>query len=347
VPAPRYYVNQWFDLYTHNFAYTGVRATGREAGNYLFAGLRWKGEIPKGINKVFVTETEFVGTLTRTQLFGPDDVAAMQAVQSAFKLTPLSEFAGTPAPAPAPAVNWPVWDSAKAEGIDFISYLNALLPFMPTVPAEQDMFARFARIGIGPGTPFDTGRLSPEIRAAMEAGIAEAATALKEGAIQQKDSRALFGTRQELGDGYITKRNYGAMLGIYGNTKEEAVYGSQQTDDNGKLLDGSRHWVLRFEPGQLPPVTEFWSITMYNLPQRFLVDNPINRYSIGSRTPGLTLGADGSLEIYIQVENPGPEKEANWLPAPEGPFFFVGRFYGPKRQALDGTWALPPLIEAK
>jgi hypothetical protein len=170
---------------------------------------------------------------------------------------------------------------------------------------------------------------------------------LKEGAIQQKDSRALFGTRQELGDGYITKRNYGAMLGIYGNTKEEAVYGSQQTDDNGKLLDGSRHWVLRFEPGQLPPVTEFWSITMYNLPQRFLVDNPINRYSIGSRTPGLTLGADGSLEIYIQVENPGPEKEANWLPAPEGPFFFVGRFYGPKRQALDGTWALPPLIEAK
>lgn len=347
VPAPRYYVNQWFDLYTHNFAYTGVRATGREAGNYLFAGLRWKGEIPKGINKVFVTETEFVGTLTRTQLFGPDDVAAMQAVQSAFKLTPLSEFAGTPAPAPAPAVNWPVWDSAKAEGIDFISYLNALLPFMPTVPAEQDMFARFARIGIGPGTPFDTGRLSPEIMAAMEAGIAEAATALKEGAIQQKDSRALFGTRQELGDGYITKRNYGAMLGIYGNTKEEAVYGSQQTDDNGKLLDGSRHWVLRFEPGQLPPVTEFWSITMYNLPQRFLVDNPINRYSIGSRTPGLTLGADGSLEIYIQVENPGPEKEANWLPAPEGPFFFVGRFYGPKRQALDGTWALPPLIEAK
>ena len=347
VPAPRYYVNQWFDLYTHNFAYTGVRATGREAGNYLFAGPRWKGEIPKGINKVFVAETEFVGTLTRTQLFGPDDVAAMQAVQSAYKLTPLSQFAGTPAPAPAPAVNWPVWGSAKAEGIDFISYLNALLPFMPTEPAEQDMFARFARIGIGPGAPFDAGRLSPEIRAAMEAGIAEAATALKEGAIQQKDSRALFGTRQELGDGYITKRNYGAMLGIYGNTKEEAVYGSQQTDDNGKLLDGSRHWVLRFEPGQLPPVTEFWSITMYNLPQRFLVDNPINRYSIGSRTPGLKQGPDGSLEIYMQAENPGPEKEANWLPAPKGPFFFVGRFYGPKQEALDGSWTLPPLIEGR
>jgi hypothetical protein len=347
VPAPRYYVNQWFDLYTHNFAYTGVRATGREAGHYLFVGPRWKGEIPTGITKVFMAETEFVGTLTRTQLFGPDDVVAMQAVQAGYKLTPLSQFTGTTAPTLAPAMSWPLWDPAKAEGIGFIAYLNALLPFMPMVAAEQDMFARFARIGIGPNIPFDASKLSPEMRAAMEAGIAEAAAALKEGAVQQKDSRALFGTRQDLGEGYITKRNYGAMLGIYGNTKEEAIYGSQQTDGEGKLLDGNRHWVLRFEPGRLPPVTEFWSITMYNLPQRFLVDNPLNRYSIGDRTAGLKQGADGSLEIYMQADNPGPERESNWLPAPRGPFFFVGRFYGPKQEALDGTWTLPPLIEGK
>jgi len=295
---------------------------------------------------VFKTETEFVGTLTRTQLSGPDDVAAMQAVQAGYKLTPLSQFTGTVAPAPAPAIVWPVWDAAKAEGLGFISYLNALLPFMPAVAAEQDMLARFARIGIGPGVAFDAAALSPEIRAAMEAGIAEAAKALKDGAVLLKDSRALFGTREELGDGYITKRNYGAMLGIYGNTKEEAVYGSQQTGSDGKLLDGNRHWVLRFEPGQLPPVTEFWSITMYNLPQRLLVDNPLNRYSIGDRTAGLTLGADGSLEIYMQAGNPGPGKQSNWLPAPKGPFFFVGRFYGPKQEALDGSWSLPPLIEA-
>jgi hypothetical protein len=346
VPAPRYYVNQWFDLYTHNFAYTGVRTTGREAGTYMFVGPRWSGEIPAGIDKVFKTETEFVGTLTRTQLSGPDDVAAMQAVQAGYKLTPLSQFTGTVAPASAPAIVWPVWDAAKAEGLGFISYLNALLPFMPAVAAEQDMLARFARIGIGPGVPFDAAALSPEIRAAMEAGIAEAAKALKDGAVLLKDSRALFGTREELGDGYVTKRNYGAMLGIYGNTKEEAIYGSQQTGSDGKLLDGNRHWVLRFEPGQLPPVTEFWSITMYNLPQRFLVDNPLNRYSIGDRTAGLTLGADGSLEIYMQAENPGPGKQSNWLPAPKGPFFFVGRFYGPKQEALDGSWSLPPLIEA-
>ena len=345
VSAPRYYVNQWFDFYTHNFAYTGVRATGREAGNYLFAGPRWNGTVPAGITKVFIAETEFVGTLTRTQLFGPDDVAAMQAVQAAYKLTPLSQFTGAPAPAAAPAIEWPVWDAARGEGIEFIAYLNAILPFMPIVPAEQEMLALFARIGIGPGKPFDANALPPEIHAAIATGIAEAAKTLKEGAVQQKDSRALFGTRAELADGYITKRNYGAMLGIYGNTKEEAVYGSQQTDRDGKVLDGNRRWVMRFESGQLPPVTEFWSITMYNLPQRFLVGNPLNRYSIGDRTAGLVKGADGSLEIYMQAESPGPDKESNWLPTPTGPFFFVGRFYGPKAEALDDRWSLPPLIE--
>jgi len=347
VAAPRYYVNQWFDLYTHNFAYTGVRATGREAGTYLFVGPRWMGDIPKGFGKVIYAETDFVGTLTRTQLLGPDDVDAMKSVQDAYKLMPLSQFVGKPAPAPAPAVVWPVWDAARAEGLDFIVYLNVLLDFMPVQASEQEMFARFARIGIGPGRAFEAAALAPEIRDAMEKGIAEAAKALKEGALQQKDSRALFGTRTELGDGYITKRNYGAMLGIYGNTKEEAVYGSQQTDGEGNVLDGNRHWVLRFEPGQLPPVTEFWSITMYNLPQRLLVDNALNRYSIGSRTEGLKQASDGSLEIYMQADNPGPDKESNWLPAPRGPFFFVGRFYGPKPEALDGRWTLPPLTEGK
>jgi hypothetical protein len=345
VPAPRYYVNQWFDLHTHNFAYTGVRTTGREAGTYLFAGPHWTGPVPEGITQVFRAETDFVGTLTRTQLFGPDDVAALQAVQAGYVLTSLSAFTGTPAPAPAPAIDWPVWDAGQAQGIGFITYLNALLPFMPTVPSEAAMLARFARIGIGAGLPFDPGSLSPPIRAAMEEGIASAAAELQAAALRQTSSRGFFGTREELGPDYITLRNYGALLGIYGNSEAEAFYASQQTDDAGRVLDGSRRWVLRFEPGQLPPVTEFWSITMYGLPDRLLVDNPIDRYSIGDRTEGLTPGPDGALEIYIQHDNPGPEKEANWLPAPDGPFFFVGRFYGPGPAILEGNWSLPRLIE--
>jgi len=347
VPAPRYYVNQWFDLYTHNFAYTGVRSTGRQAGTYLLAGPRWNGTVPKSITGVFRAETDFVGTLTRTQLNGPADIPALQALQAQYTLTPLSRFTGTAAPAAAPAVAWPIWDANKAEGIGFISYLNALLPFMPTVPSERQMMVRFARIGIGPGVPFDPAKLDPSIRAAMEDGVASAAQELKAKALTQTSSQGFFGTRQELGPDYLTFRAMGAMLGIYGNSSEEAFYASQQTGPDGKVLEGRKRWVMRFEPSQLPPVTEFWSITMYKLPERLLVENPLNRYSIGDRTPGLKLGGDGSLEIYIQNENPGPDKASNWLPAPAGPFFFVARLYGPKSSVLKGTWKLPQLIEAK
>lgn len=347
VPTPRYYVNQWFDMYTHNFAYTGVRATGREAGNYLFVGPRWKGKIPKGFTKTFYPETEFIGTLTRTSLAGVNDLAAMQALQSQYKLIPLSKFTGKSAPKAAAPIDWPVWNADKGAGIGFIGYMNALLPMMPTVPAEQAAMQRFARIGMGPNRSFDPDKLDPAIRTAIEQGIADGQKELQDFAIKQKDSRLFFGTRAELGSDYIINRSTGAMLGIYGNSKEEAVYASQQTEPNGALLDGRKRWLLRFEPGQLPPVDLFWSITMYNLPQRLLVDNPINRYSIGDRTEGLKYGADGSLEIYMQSENPGPDKVSNWLPAPAGPFYFVGRFYGPRATAIDGRWSLPALIERK
>jgi hypothetical protein len=218
---------------------------------------------------------------------------------------------------------------------------------MPIVPSEKDMFERFAKIGIAPGRKFDPEKLDAKIRAAMEEGVIESAKELRETALKQTDSKAFFGTREELGEDYILERSMGAMLGIYGNTKEEAVYASQQTGPDGEVLDGNKHWVLRFEPGQLPPANEFWSITMYKLPERLLCENPINRYSIGDRTAGLKQGADGSLEIYIQNEKAGPEKTSNWLPAPKGPFFFVARFYGPKTSLIDGTWTLPPLIEAR
>ncbi len=347
VPAPRYYVNQWFDLYTHNFAYTGVRSTGRGAGTYLFAGPHWKGTVPKGITKVFRTETDFVGTLTRTQLNGPADIPTLKAIQGQYVLTPLSRFTGQPAPRPAPAVAWPAWDASKAEGIGFITYLNALLPFMPAVPSERAMRARFARIGIGAGLPFNPARLDPKLRSALEEGVAEASQELKAKAQQQTSSQGFFGSREELGPEYISYRSMGAMLGIYGNSSEEAFYATQQTGPDGNVLDGRRRWVLRFEPGQLPPVTEFWSVTLYKLPERLLVDNPIQRYSIGDRTSGLKLGADGSLEIYVQSENPGADKVSNWLPAPAGPFFLVARLYGPKDPVLKGIWKLPRLTEVK
>ena len=339
----RYYVNQWFDLYTHNFAYTGVRSTGREAGNYMFVGPDWQGEAPAGITKVFRAETHMIGTLTRTGVDGADDIAAMKAVQAHYRLQPLSAFVGTPAPAPAAMPNWPVWDEAMAKGLGFIGYLNTLLPFMPVVPSETAMFERFARIGIGPGQAFDAAALDPALHEAMLAGIAEAAAAFKSKAAKETSSAAMFGSRAELGADYIYQRSCGAALGILANTKEEAFYASQQTEPDGTLLSGVHDWTIRLEPGQWPPVNQFWSITMYSLPDRFLVPNPIDRYSIGDRTPGLQYDPDGGLTLYLQADSPGPDKDSNWLPTPRGPFFFAGRFYGPTAEALDGRWVLPPL----
>jgi hypothetical protein len=347
VPAvrERYYVNQWVDLYTHNFAYTGTRATGREAGHYLFAGPGWQGEVPPGIDRVFHAETEIIMTLTRTGVDGEADIPAMKAVQAGYQLTPLSAFTNSPAPPPPPPLDWPAWDKAAAQGLDFIKYLNALLRLMPPVAAETAMLARFARIGIGPGLPFDAATLAPDMREAMEAGIAEAAAAFQSRAATETDSSKLFGSRQELGPDYIYYRACGAMLGVLGNTKEEAFYASQQTEPDGTPLDGLRNWHMRFAPGEWPPVDFFWSITMYALPDRGLVPNPINRYSIGDRTPGLKADSDGGLSIWFQHESPGPEREPNWLPTPAGPFFFAARLYGPKAAALDGRWKLPPLVK--
>lgn len=341
----RYYVNQWVDLYTHNFAYTGTRATGTAAGTYLFAGPKWTGEVPAGVDGMFRAETEIVMTLTRTGVDGAADIPAMKAVQAGFRLTPLSAFAGTPAPPPAPAVDWPVWDKASAEGLGFITYLNALLRFMPVMASEAAMMARFARIGIGAGLNSDPAALAPDIREAMASGIREAAEVFQARAATETDSMKLFGTREQLGADYIYNRNVGAALGVLGNTKEEAIYASQQTQADGTALDGLDKWSLRFAPGRWPPVDFFWSITMYALPDRGLVPNAINRYSLGDRTPGLKADADGGLTIWFQHDSPGPERESNWLPTPAGPFYFVARLYGPKAEALDKRWTLPPLVK--
>lgn len=339
-PEPRYAVNQWFDLFTHNFAYTGVRATGRQAGDYVFAGPDWKGTVPSGL-RVFRSETQFIGTLTRTGLSGPADTRAVQAFQAKYKLTPLSTFTGQTAPPSAVEVKWPKWDEQKARSVDFIGYLNFLMTFAPPAPSEQALMARFAKIGIGAGRPFNAALLDPAMRSTMEEAVSKAQKDIEDRVAQTTSSTGLFGTREQLGSDYIMRRAIGAAIGIYGNSPEEAIYGAYQAGADQKPLEGARKYVIRFEPGQLPPVNLFWSLTMYNLPQRLLVANPIKRYSIGDRTAGLKTGADGSLEIYLQHDAPGGAKDANWLPTPSGPFFMVLRMYGPKDTLIKGEWKRP------
>ena len=349
--ADRYYSLQFIDMYTHNFAYVGSRATGREAGNYLLAGPSWQGEAPAGIKSVIRSETDLAFVLYRTQLFGPDDIEAVKTVQSRYTVQPLSEFAGTP-PASAPAVEFiqPLSAEAQKTSPEFFSILNFLLQFAPTHDSETELMARFASVGIGAGKTFDPAALSPEQRQAVEQGMADAWNTFAQFKAEtidtgKKSSADGFGTREFLGNDYLM-RMASAVLGIYGNSKEEANYPAYFTDSQGKPLDGaSNRYTVRFEPGRLPPVNSFWSLTMYELPASLLTDNPIDRYLINSpMEPDLVRDPDGGITLYVQHESPGKDKEANWLPAPKGPFFMVMRQYWPKPEALDGSWKAPPAV---
>ncbi len=353
VEKDRYYSLQFIDLYTFNFAYVGSRATGNEAGAYLLAGPGWKGEKPAGIKKVIRSETDIAFVLYRTQLFSPDDIENVKRIQAGYKVQPLSAFLGKPAPSPAPAIDWMKPLSAEQERTspEFFSELNFLFEFAPIDPSEKAVRARFAELGIGGGKPFDLNALSPELRNALEAGMGDAWTAFKthkETALDtgKETSADAFGTRAFLHNDYMARMS-GAALGIYGNSKDEAIYPAYFVDGGGKPLTGANVYTLHFAAGQLPPVNSFWSMTMYGLPKSLLYANTLNRYLINSAMlPQLKKDADGGVTLYVSHDSPGADKESNWLPAPEGPFFAVLRLYWPKVAALDGRWKAPKLEKA-
>jgi hypothetical protein len=352
IEKERYFSIQLIDAYTFNFAYIGSRATGNGGGSYLVAGPNWKGEKPSGVKEVIRSETEFVFALYRTQLFNPADIVNVEKVQAGYKAQTLSQFLKTPAPAAAPAINFvrPLTPEQERKSPEFFNILNFVLRFCPTVPSEKALMARFASIAVGAGKTFDASKLSPELKTAMEQGMADAWVALaglkkevEEGKVSSGD---VFGTREFLKNNYLY-RMAAAALGIYGNSKQEAMYPTYYVDATKQKLDGANRYALRFAPGQLPPVNAFWSLTMYEQPQSLLVANPINRYLINSpMLPQLKRDADGGLTLIVQSESPGKDKEANWLPAPKGPFSMIMRLYWPKEEAVDGKWRQPPLQRA-
>jgi hypothetical protein len=354
VEEGRYYSLQFIDMYTFNFAYVGSRATGNGAGRFLLAGPAWKGEKPEGVKEVIRSETELVFVLYRTQLFGPDDINKVKAIQAGYKVETLSAFLGQPAPAAAPAIDFmtPLTPGEQKTSPKFFDELNFVLQFCPAVPAETELRARFARLGIEAGKPFDAEALPPEMQGAVEAGMADAWGAFKqfketELDTGKKSSADGFGTRAFLNGDYLARMS-SAVLGIYGNSKDEALYPVYFVDADNKPLDGSGRYTLRFAPDGLPPVNAFWSLTMYKLPESLLSANKLDRYLINSpMLPDLQKDADDGLTLYVRHESTGADKEANWLPAPAGPFFMVMRLYWPKEEALDGKWKAPPLVRAQ
>jgi hypothetical protein len=224
--------------------------------------------------------------------------------------------------------------------------LNFILQFCPTDPSEKELMDRFAKIGIGAGKTFDPTKLSPKMKTAFEEGIADAwkefaggAKLLAEGKITAGD---VFGTRTSMKNNYFYR--WLATIGIWGNSKQEAMYPIYFTDANGEKLNGANRYTLHFPKGKLPPAHAFWSLTMYQLPESLLVANPIDRYLINSpMLPSMKMNADGGLTLYIQHESPGKDLESNWLPAPEGPFSSYLRIYWPKEEVLQGKWTAPKM----
>ena len=347
IETGRYFSVQFVDAYTYNFAYLGSRTTGNAGGKYLLAEPSWHGDKPAGINDVFHADTDFVLIGYRTQLFGPDDIDKVKAIQAGYQVQPLSAFLNQPAPPAAPVIDFakPLTPDQQKTAPEFFNILNFVMRDTPTLPTEKDLRARFATIGIGPEGAFNAAELTPEMRTAVEAGMADAwaeLDALKDkldtGQVTAGD---LFGTREVLGDNYLY-RMAGAVLGIYGNSVQEAMYPAFSTDSTGAPLTGANNYTYRFPSGQLPPVNAFWSLTMYELPSSLLVANPINRYLINSpMLDTLRKDPDGGITLYIQNTSPGPDKEANWLPAPRGPFRMFERLYWPKPEALNGQWKTP------
>lgn len=352
IEQDRYYSLQFIDLYTYNIAYVGSRTTGNGGGKYLLVGPNWQGEKPEGINEVIRSDTDLAMVLYRTQLFGPSDIDQVKKIQAGYQVAPLSVFLNQPPPAPAPPIDFvpPLTRDQQKTSPQFFEILDFLLGFAPTPPSEQELRARFATIGIGPDGSFDADESRPETRSAIEGGMADAWAefdTFKKDKLDtgQVTSGDITGNRETLGANYLY-RMVAAVVGIYGNSKEEAIYLGATNDDTGAPLTGANRYTYRFARDQLPPVNAFWSLTMYELPQSLLVENPMKRYLINSpMLPSLVPDADGGYTIYIQNSSPGIEKEANWLPAPEGPFQVVLRLYWPKPDALNGTWKPPQPVK--
>ncbi|HSR31195.1 MAG TPA: DUF1254 domain-containing protein [Anaerolineae bacterium] len=354
VPAitDRYYVFQFVDLFGTNPHFIGSRATGTKAGTYLAVGPGWKGEAGDVFDAVLPFDTDLAFVIGRTQLLGVDDIPALAKVMASYKLQTLSAYRGQSSPTP-PAVQWPIWNDEASRDERFIGTLNFLLTFcQPIHPSEADVMARYAKIGIGPGLPFDADALDGQVRDTLRAGIAAAreTMAAKLPTIAQQVNgwtfSDVFGTRAWYGGNFIM-RAVAAMAGWGGNDVIEAIYPTARADTDGNPLDGAHRYQITFTTP--PPAKAFWSITMYDTTYDgaagYLVENPINRYLINSTTAGLVHGKDGSLTVTIQRAQPQDTAErANWLPAPEGPFYLVMRIYWPEKAALDGTWTPPSVV---
>jgi hypothetical protein len=344
----RFWVMQIIDAWNNVPHAPGSRTVGSKGGHFAIIGPTWKGTLPQGVTELRVpTNLALIGG--RTYTGGPDDYAAVHALQDQYKLVPLSSWGKQY----TPPDNVPLKEGVDAKTPvptqvlalspeDFFNRLNRLLVTNPPEPEDPKTMARLATLGIAPGATFSMDVFTPEVRKAIEAGVADGINEMRE----TVRGKVVNGWQIALDMGrYGTKYTYRAgwtFFGVGGNLPEDAVYPFAELDGDGKPFNGANKYSLNFTRAEIPPVNAFWSLTMYD-DDAYLVANPINRYALGDRSH-LASDAEGGLTLYIQSDSPGKEKESNWLPAPKDAGFKLAlRLYAPKKEVADGTWAPPPV----
>jgi hypothetical protein len=347
----RYYMMPMLEGWTNVFADPGTRTTGTGAGDFAIVGPGWHGELPPGVEELR-SSTNLVWIIGRTYCTGtPEDYAAVHGIQDEYKLVPLSAWGKpyTPPPGTAdPSIDTKTPVREQVERMDTVSFLALLARLMkqnPPYAEDASFLERLKPIGLVPGQDFDPSKIAsaPGIQDVPKLAVERIAAHFQSGG-EDLNGWEFFKPAGRYGTDYIQR----ALITRYGlgcNILEDAVYPTTKTDFAGQKLDGANRYVIRFPRGQMPPVRGFWSLTMYNA-QFFFIANPLNRYTLSARN-ALKADPDGTVELLIQASSPGPDKEANWLPAPNGPFVLMLRFYWPKERPpsiLDGTWK-PPAVE--
>jgi hypothetical protein len=346
----RFYIMPMLSAFNEVFFVAGSRATGSKPQKYVITGPGWSDALPEGVTQV-KSPTALVWILGRIYCTGtPEDYQAVHKVQDQFSSVPLSGYGKPYTPPPGAvdetfdmktAVRKQVNDMPLEE---YFTYLARLLKSNPPKPEDAPILARMERIGIVPGQELDRSRLpvmgrklDPKL-ALLEMVRVMKAKQTVNGWLYWIDKAGHYGTDYE-------QRAMVTLIGPGLNFPQDAVYPFSEKDAGGKDLDGAAHnYVVRFAKGQLPPVKGFWSLTMYG-PDFFFVPNRINRYNLSQRNTFMT-NPDGSVDLYFQAESPGPDKEANWLPAPKGKFILMLRLYWPTDTPptiLDGSWK-PPAV---
>lgn len=350
VPATnRYFMLPMLSLWTDVFAVPGTRTTGRNtARDFLVAGPEWSGDVPAGMETI-KSPTRYAWIIGRTQTNGLADYDNVHKIQDGYKLTPLSAWGKVDYAPPKgtvdPGIDMKTPPPAIVDEMDAATYFGTFAELLKDNPPNQvdyPMIHRLERLGFKVGENFDLAAAPEAIRKAFETGYAEGK------ALVQSEGKKAAGIGQKgwvyttRGGAYGVDYLYRAAVANFGlgmNLPRDAVYPSLSSDSEGRLLDGNNSYVLRFDKGKLPPIDAFWSVTAYDS-EGYFIPNPLKRQAIGDRDK-LVANADGSIDIYIQADPPGKEKEANWLPVGKAPFTLLMRLYSPREELLRGDWTPP------